>query len=77
MALYYFRLRNGEGGISDLDADIVNLDAAWAEMANVCADLVADATRKLKPDAEWQLELLDVSKKPLFRIRVVAETVGT
>ena len=39
-------------------------------------DLVGDVTRSLTPNDQWQLELLDVSKKPLFRIRVVAESFG-
>jgi len=62
--------------VADLSADLANRDAAWTEMANVCGDLAGDVTRSLTPNDQWQLELLDVSKKPLFRIRVVAESFG-
>jgi len=31
--------------------------------------------RNLKQNAEWQMELLDESKKPLFRITLVGETL--
>jgi hypothetical protein len=30
----------------------------------------------MKQNAEWQMEMLDESKKPVFRIRLVAESVG-
>ena len=77
MTLYYLRIQNGsDGEVADLGIDIANHDAAWTEVANVCGDLVGDAARNLKPNAQWQIELLDVSKKPLFRIRVVAESFG-
>ena len=45
-------------------------------MAGVCGDLVGSISRKLKQNAEWRLELLDEAKKPVFRIRLVAETIG-
>ncbi|HWL18058.1 MAG TPA: hypothetical protein VNS33_00215 [Bradyrhizobium sp.] len=78
MTLYYFRIQNTSGGeVADLSTDLANHDAAWTELANVCGDLVRDATRSLRPNAHWQLELLDVAKKPLFRIRVVAESFGS
>jgi hypothetical protein len=32
-------------------------------------------SRKLLENAEWQMELLDESRKPVFRIRLVAETL--
>ena len=50
-------------------------DAAWVEMTKVCGDLVGSISRNLKQNAEWQMELLDESKKPLYRIRLVAETL--
>jgi hypothetical protein len=33
-------------------------------------------SRSLKPNADWQMELLDEAKKPVFRIRLVAESFG-
>jgi hypothetical protein len=45
-------------------------------MTRVCGDLVAGIARKMKQQSEWRMELLDESRKPVFRIRVMAETVG-
>jgi hypothetical protein len=44
-------------------------------MTKVCGDLIGGAARDLKQNAEWQVELLDQSKEPVFRIRLVAETL--
>jgi hypothetical protein len=45
-------------------------------MTKVCANLLGGISRNLKQNAEWQMELLDEAKKPAFRIRLVAETLG-
>ena len=47
---------------------------AWTEITRVCSDLVSDVTKGLEQNTEWQIELLDAFKKPLFRVRVVAES---
>jgi hypothetical protein len=44
-------------------------------MTGVCGDMLAGVSRKLIENAEWQMELLDESRKPVFRIRLVAETL--
>ena len=44
-------------------------------MTGICGDMVGDVSRKLIENAEWQMELLDESRKPVFRIRLVAETL--
>jgi hypothetical protein len=45
-------------------------------MTNVCGNLLGSLSRSLKQNAEWQMELLDEAKNPVFRIRLVAESVG-
>jgi len=73
--LYFFRIRNGPySNLTDLGIDAANRDAAWTEITRVFGDLVGDVTKGLEQNTEWQIELLDASKKPLFRVRVVAES---
>jgi hypothetical protein len=62
-------------GASSHGTELADRDAAWAEMTSVCGDLVGSISRNLKQNAEWHMELLDESKKPIFRIRLVAETL--
>jgi hypothetical protein len=37
--------------------------------------MAAGISRKLKQNSEWHMELLDESKRPIFRIRIVAESL--
>jgi hypothetical protein len=77
MSLYFFRISTGRySGASDQGSEFESRDAAWAEMTKVCGNLVGSISRKLKQNAEWHMELLDEARKPVFRIRLVAETVG-
>lgn len=77
MALYFFRISHGRySGASDQGSEFESREAAFAEMTKVCANLVAGITRSLKQNAEWRMELLDEVQKPVFKIRLVAETVG-
>lgn len=76
MPLYYFRIRHGSySGSSDQGQEFADRDAAWKEMTNVSAGMAAGILRKLKENSEWQMELLDESKEPVFRIRIVAESL--
>lgn len=43
-------------------------------MTSVCADMASGIARKLRENSEWHMELLDESKEPVFRIRIVAES---
>jgi len=45
-------------------------------MTKVCGNLLGTISRGLKQDAEWQMELLDEAKQPVFRIRLIGESVG-
>jgi hypothetical protein len=77
MSLYFFRISQGRySGASDQGTEFESREAAWSEMTKVCGNLVGSISRSLKQNAEWHMELLDEAKKPVFRIRLVAETVG-
>ena len=74
MPLYFFQITHGKySGISDLD--VAERNAAWAEMTKVCGDLIGGAVRDLKQNSDWQIELLDQSRRPVFKVRLVAETL--
>ena len=76
MPLYFFSIRNGNySGVSDQGTDFADRDAAWKELTSVCGEMVGGISRKLKENAEWEMQLLDETRKPVFRIRLVAETL--
>jgi hypothetical protein len=77
MALYFFRISHGRySGASDQGSEFEDHGAAWSEMTKVCASLLGGISRSLKQNAEWQMEMLDEARKPVFRIRLVAESLG-
>jgi hypothetical protein len=76
MPIFFFSVRHGEDACVNNDgAEFTDHNAAWKEMTGVCGDMIADISRKLSENAVWQMELLDESRKPVFRIRLVAETL--
>ena len=76
MSLYFFRISHGRySGASDHGSEFESREAAWADMTKVCGDLVGGISRSLKQNAEWSMELLDEAKQPVFRIRLVAESL--
>ena len=76
MPLYFLRVKSGifSGG-EDLSIDLADNDAAWDELRRVAGDLLGENCGKLKPDSQWQIELLDGFKKPIFKITIVAEAL--
>jgi len=77
MTLYFFRIGHGHfSGASDQGSEFESREAAWTEMTRVCGDLLGSVARALKQNSEWHMELLDESKAPLFRIRLLAEKLA-
>jgi len=75
MPLYSFRIGNPEHSGTSEACELVSRDEAWKELTKVCGDLIGEGCRNLKQNSEWSMELLDEADTPLFRIRLVAETL--
>src|ERR1022692_3636182 len=76
MSLYFFRIENGPySGTCNHGTELADHNAAWKELTSVCGDMVASISRKVQQTSEWQMELLDEPKGPLFLIRIVAESL--
>lgn len=75
MRRYYFRVCDGDTVASGEPLELGD-DFVWTEMTKVGADLVGDATRKLRQNDRWRLEVIDEADSPLFRISLVAESLG-
>jgi hypothetical protein len=77
MSQYFFRISHGRySGASDQGSEFESREAAWTEMTRICGDLLGGISRNLKQNADWQMELLDEAKRPVFRIRLLAESFG-
>ncbi len=77
MPRYFFRIRNGRySGASEKGVELADSNAAWEEMTRSCADMVGGICRKLGQNTQWEMELLDERKEPVFRICLVADFAG-
>ncbi|CAL75897.1 conserved hypothetical protein [Bradyrhizobium sp. ORS 278] len=77
MSLYFFRISQGRySGAADQPYEFANRESAWNELTAVCSDLIGGISKTLQQGTEWQMELLDETKQPVFRIRLVSEAVG-
>jgi uncharacterized protein DUF6894 len=77
MSQYFFRVSHGHyAGASEHGSEFDSREAAWAEMTKVCSNLLGGVARSLKQNSDWHMELLDESRNPVFRIRLVAESLG-
>ncbi|WJR80160.1 hypothetical protein [Bradyrhizobium sp. NP1] len=76
MALYFFRISQGRySGASDQPFEFDSREAAWTEMTAVCSNLLSGISRGLRPNSEWRMEMLDERRKPVFCIRLTADTL--
>ena len=46
-------------------------------MRRICADLLGGVARSLTQNGEWRMEFLDTASKPVFRVRLIAESAGS
>ena len=76
MPVFFFSIGHGEyGDVSNVGVELPDRSAALKEMTGICRDMIGDVSRQLVENAEWQMELLDERRKPVFRIRLIAETL--
>ena len=76
MSIYFFRLSNDRfAGVAECSFDALNREAAWEEITRASSDLVAGICRRITPQSDWRMELVDETGKPRFRIRLTAETL--
>ena len=78
MPRYFFRIRNGRySGASEKSIELADRNAAWQELTRSCADMVGVICRKLGQNTQWEMELLDERKEPVFRICLVADSLDS
>ncbi len=74
MPRYFFRIRNGRySGASEHGVELADHAAAWQELTRSCAGMLGGICRKLGQNTQWEMELLDERKQPVFRICLVAD----
>jgi hypothetical protein len=76
MPLFSFRTHDGERFSASDACELSSRDDAWNELTKICGDLIAGSCHGLEQNSEWSIEALDATNAPVFRIRMVAETLA-
>jgi hypothetical protein len=70
MPRYFFNV-NGAVHSSDDDGEEFPDDkAAWKEATLVAGEMFRDIDGKFQPGQEWNLEVTDAERRPLYRIAI-------
>jgi hypothetical protein len=76
MPRFIFQVQQGKFPEIPAIEDILYDSYAAREAAlGICADLAKDIVNRLTDDSEWRLDMLDESGKPVFRLRLLAESL--
>jgi len=73
MPRYYFNIHHQGLGDDAEGEELPDAGAAWREATLIAGELLKDIDGKFQPGQEWQLEVADEQRKPIYLIRVTAE----
>jgi hypothetical protein len=77
MPRFVFQVQPGQSPeLPPIDAVLAGRDAARKAALDMCADLARDIVAGLTENSEWRLDVRNEINEPVFRIRLVAETLG-
>jgi hypothetical protein len=76
MPRFLFQVQQGKVPGTPAIEDVLSDSYTARKIAlGMCADLAKDIVAGLTEDSEWRLDVLDEYGKPVFRIRLLAESV--
>jgi len=75
MPHYSFRISQGDQPHPSIASECLNDDAAKGEASGTFADLARDISIRLQSAPDWQIEVADHAGKPIFRIKISAESL--
>jgi hypothetical protein len=76
MPRFSFQVQPGQFPQLPAIEDVLNdCDAARKAALGICADLAKDIVAGLTEDSEWRLDVLNETGEPIFRLRLLAETL--
>jgi hypothetical protein len=76
MPRFAFQVQPGQFPKLPAIEDVLNdRDAARKAALGMCADLAKDIVAGLTKDSEWRLDVLNETGEPVFRLRLLAETL--
>jgi hypothetical protein len=75
MQRYSFRVTRGRHLRQDISSDLPDNQAAKREAVAIFSDLARSFAHDLDVNPEWQIEVTDEFRKPIFRLTLLAESL--
>ncbi len=75
MPRYFFSVSNGERTTLHSDGiELPDIPAVWIEATKSTGELLRDLDHAIQAGTELRMDVADEARKPLFTLRVIAET---
>ena len=75
MPLYFFSVSDGERTTLASDGiELPDLPAVWIEATKSTGETLRDLNHAIRAGTELRMDVADEARKPLFSLRVIAET---
>jgi hypothetical protein len=71
MPQYFFNVNGNFHSTDDDGQEFADDKAAWKEATLVAGEMFKDIDGKFQPGQEWNLEVTDAERRPLYRIAVI------
>jgi hypothetical protein len=75
MQRYSFRVTRGEDIQQETTSDLPDNQAAQREALAIFSDLVRSFAHDIDASPQWQIEVTDEARKPIFRLTLLAESL--
>jgi hypothetical protein len=76
LPLYSFSFMQGKYSKSVLTADLSDTNAVHKKAVAVFVGLIRDIAGELETHPAWQMEVLDETGKPVFRLKLLGESLA-
>lgn len=76
MQRYSFRVTRGKDNQQEMTSDLPDNQAAQREAVAIFSDLARSFAHDIDAHPEWQIEVTDEAGKPIFRLTLLAESLG-
>jgi hypothetical protein len=75
MPRYFFNVMGAHASVDDEGEQLADDETAWREATIIAGELFKNIDGRFRPGQSWSLEVADENKKPIYFIRINAETM--
>ena len=70
MPRYFFDVHDSSPRMDEVGEELPNDEAAWREATTTAGEIFKDVNGKMQPGQDWELDVADQDRNPLFLIHI-------